>query len=91
MNKGFDHFIDQKSKQLPNRRYEFRYPENTEIIINLLQECVQKRKTRPNSFLYSYRSIAEYMYDECQMHEVTKEGLRKAISRIAKENDLELR
>lgn len=90
MNKGFDHFIDQKSKQLPNRRYEVRYPQNTKIIINLLEQCVEKKKTETNRYLYSYRSIAEYMYDECQMHEVTKEGLRKAISRIAKEYDLEL-
>lgn len=90
MNKGFEHFIDKKSKQLPNRRYEVRFPQNTKIIIDLLEQCVEKKKTTTNHFLYSYRSIAEYMYDECQMHEVTKEGLRKAISRIAKEYDLEL-
>jgi len=40
--------------------------------------------------LYSYRSIAEYLYEECQMIEITKEGLRKAIARIAKEYKLEL-
>ena len=75
---------------MPNRRYEYRYPENVEIILDLLEQCVEKKKTTPNHFLYSYRSIAEYMYDECGMHEVTKEGLRKAITRIARNNDLEL-
>jgi rRNA pseudouridine-1189 N-methylase Emg1 (Nep1/Mra1 family) len=90
MDKNFDDFIDKKAKQLPNRRYEVRYPENVKIIVNLLEQCVEKKKTTPNHYLYSYRSIAEYLYDECQMLEVTKEGLRKAISRIAKDYNLEL-
>ena len=50
----------------------------------------RKTKTTQNHFLYSYGSIAEYLYDECQMHEATKEGLRRAIARIAKEYQLEL-
>jgi len=90
MDKNFDDFIDKKAKQLPNRRYEVRYPENVKIIVNLLEQCVEKKKTTPNHYLYSYRSIAEYLYDECQMLEVTKEGLRKAIARIAKDYNLEL-
>ena len=90
MDKNFNDFIDKKAKQLPNRRYEVRYPQNVPIIIDLLEQCVEKKKTTPNHFLYSYRSIAEYLYDDCQMHEVTKEGLRKAIARIAKEYQLEL-
>lgn len=90
MDKNFDDFIDKKAKQLPNRRYEVRYPENVKIIVNLLEQCVEKKKTTPNHYLYSYRSIAEYLYDECQMLEVTKESLRKAISRIAKDYNLEL-
>ena len=90
MDKNFDDFIDKKAKQLPNRRYEVRYPQNVPIIIILLEQCVEKKKTTPNHYLYSYRSIADYLYDECQMIEVTKEGLRRAISRIAKENNLEL-
>jgi len=90
MDKNFDDFINKKAKQLPNRRYEVRYPENVKIIVNLLEQCVEKKKTTPNHYLYSYRSIAEYLYDECQMLEVTKEGLRKAISRIAKDYNLEL-
>ena len=90
MDKNFDDFIDKKAKQLPNRRYEMRYPENVKIIVNLLEQCVEKKKTTPNHYLYSYRSIAEYLYDECQMLEVTKDGLRKAIARIAKDYNLEL-
>ena len=90
MNKNFDDFIDKKAKQLPNRRYEVRYPQNLPIILDLLEQCVEKKKTTPNHFLYSYRSIAEYMYDVLEHREATKEGLRRAISRIAKEHKLEL-
>jgi hypothetical protein len=36
------------------------------------------------------RTIAEYMYDVLEHREATKEGLRRAISRIAKEHNLEL-
>ena len=90
MDKNFDDFIDKKAKQLPNRRYEVRYPQNVKIILNLLEVCVEKKKTEPNHFLYSYRSIAEYMYDVLEHREATKEGLRRAISRIAKEHNLEL-
>jgi hypothetical protein len=90
MDKNFDDFIDKKAKQLPNRRYEVRYPQNIKIILNLLEICVEKKKTEPNHFLYSYRSIAEYMYDVLEHREATKEGLRRAISRIAKEHNLEL-
>ena len=90
MDKNFDDFIDKKAKQLPNRRYEVRYPQNIKIILNLLEICVEKKKTEPNHFLYSYRSIAEYMYDVLEHREATKEGLRKAIARIAKEHNLEL-
>ena len=90
MDKNFDDFIDKKAKQLPNRRYEVRYPQNVPIIIDLLEQCVEKKKTTPNHYLYSYRSISEYLYDECQMLEVTKDGLRKAIARIAKDYNLEL-
>ena len=34
MDKNFDDFIDKKAKQLPNRRYEVRYPQNIKIILN---------------------------------------------------------
>ena len=55
MNKNFDSFIDKKAKQLPNRRYEVRYPENVPIIVDLLEQCVEKKKTTPINYLYSYR------------------------------------
>ena len=90
MDKNFDDFIDKKAKQLPNRRYEVRYPQNVPIIIDLLKICVEKKKTTQNHFLYSYRSIAEFMYEVLKHREATKEGLRRAISRIAKEHNLEL-
>jgi hypothetical protein len=45
MDKNFDDFIDKKAKQLPNRRYEVRYPQNIKIILNLLEICVEKKKT----------------------------------------------
>ena len=45
MDKNFDDFIDKKAKQLPNRRYEVRYPQNIKIILNLLEICVKKDKT----------------------------------------------
>jgi len=87
---NFEDFIEKKAKELPNRRYEVRYPQNVPIIVNLLEQCVEKKKTTQNHYLYSYRSISEYLYNECQMHEVTIDGLRKAISRIAKAYNLEL-
>ena len=90
MDKNFDDFIDKKAKQLPNRRYEVRYPQNVPIIIDLLEICVEKKKIERNHFLYSYRSIAEFMYEILEHREATKEGLRRAISRIAKEHNLEL-
>ena len=58
-------------------------------IKNLLKECHEKRTSTMWS-LYSYRSIAEYMYYGLEMKEISFEGLRKAISRIAKDNNLEL-
>ena len=85
----FDEFVEKKRLKLPNRRYEYKYPKNVDLIKKLLQECLEKRTSTMWS-LYSYRSIAEYLYDECQMHEATKEGLRRAIARIAKEYELEL-
>ncbi len=62
---------------------------NVDLIKKLLQECLEKRTSTMWS-LYSYRSIAEYMYYGLEMQEVTLEGLRKAVSRIAKEHNLEL-
>ena len=85
----FDEFVEKKRLKLPNRRYEYKYPKNVDLIKKLLQECLEKRTSTMWS-LYSYRSIADYMYYGLEMQEVTLEGLIKAISRIAKENNLEL-
>ena len=60
-----------------------------DLIKDLLQQCHEKRTSTMWS-LYSYRSIAEYMYYGLEMTEISLEGLRKAISRIAKDNNLEL-
>lgn len=90
MVKNFDDFISEKASVLPNRRYEYRYPENVKLIVDLLQQCVEKKKTTVNHYLYSYRSIADYMYEELNHTEVTKDSLRKAVARIAKEHNLEL-
>ena len=89
MVKTFDEFIDKKRSKLPNRAYEHKYPENLNLIKQLLQQCHEKRTSTMWS-LYSYRSIAEYMYYGLEMTEISLEGLRKAISRIAKDNNLEL-
>tara|TARA_R100001163_G_C5067196_1_gene206144 strand:+ start:1383 stop:1652 length:270 start_codon:yes stop_codon:yes gene_type:complete len=89
MTKTFDDFIDKKRKKLPNRAYELKYPENIDLICDLLKQCHKKRTSTMWS-LYSYRSVAEYMYYGLKMQEISLEGLRKAISRIAKANNLEL-
>ena len=85
----FDEFVEKKRDKLPNRSYEYKYHENLQIIIDLLKECHEKRTSEMWS-LYSYRSIAEYIYYGLEMQEISVEGLRKAISRIAKVNNLEL-
>ena len=85
----FDEFVEKKRDKLPNRSYEYKYPENLQIITDLLKECHEKRTSEMWS-LYSYRSIAEYIYYGLEMQEISVEGLRKAISRIAKVNNLEL-
>lgn len=90
MVKDFDAFISEKASELPNRRYEQRYPHHVKLIIKLLSICHEKKKTTVNHYLYSYRSIAEYMYDVLEHREVTKDGLRKAVARVAKEHKLEL-
>ena len=72
-----------------DRAYELKYPQNLDLIIDLLQQCHEKRTSTMWS-LYSYRSVAEYMYYGLKMQEISLEGLRKAISRIAKANNLEL-
>jgi len=87
----FDEFIQNKQIKIKKqRKYELRYPENTALIIQLLKECLTKEDTHDN-INYSYLSIAEYLYYEKKQQQVSLEGLRKIVARIAVENELELR
>ena len=87
MVKNFNDFVGNKKLQ-NNRRYENLYAKKIPKIINLLDECNKNRVTHEDRN-YSYRSIAEYMYEVLEMREVTTEGLRKIVKRIAIDNDLE--
>ena len=87
MVKNFNDFVGNKKLQ-NNRSYENLYEKNIPTIINLLEECKKNRVTHEDRN-YSYRSIAEYMYEVLEMREVTTEGLRKIVKRIAIANDLE--
>ena len=87
MVKNFNDFVGNKKLQ-NNRSYENLYAKNIPTIINLLEECKKNRVTLEDRN-YSYRSIAEYMYEVLEMREVTTEGLRKIVKRIAIANDLE--
>lgn len=77
--------IDYKSK----RKFENRYPKETEIIINLLKQALIK-KTETQQSVYSYKTIAEYCVEVLNFKMVHSETLRKVISRIAQENSCEL-
>ena len=57
-------------------------------MIENFNECKKNRVTHEDRN-YSYRSIAEYMYEVLEMREVTEESLRKIVKRIAIANDLE--
>ena len=87
MIENFNDFVGKKKVQ-NNRGYEHLYAENIPTIINLLEECKKNRVTHEDRN-YSYRSIAEYMYEVLEMREVTEESLRKIVKRIAIANDLE--
>ena len=80
---------ENKKKIQNNRGYEQLYAENVPTIINLLKECKKNKHTHTDRN-YSYRTIAEYMYNVLEMREVTEESLRKIVKRIATANDLEL-
>ena len=75
----FDEFIDKKRSKSPNRAYEHKYPENLDLIKELLQQCHDKRTSTMWS-LYSYRSIAEYMYYGLEMTEISLETLKGHIT-----------
>tara|TARA_R110000823_G_scaffold106487_4_gene225087 strand:- start:520 stop:786 length:267 start_codon:yes stop_codon:yes gene_type:complete len=87
MVENFNDFVGNKKVQ-NNRSYENLYAKNIPTIINLLEECKKNRVTHEDRN-YSYRSIAEYMYEVLEMREVTEESLRKIVKRIAIANDLE--
>jgi len=87
MVENFNDFVGKKKIQ-NNRGYEQLYAKNIPTIINLLKECKKNRHTHEDKN-YSYRSIAEYMYEILEMREVTEESLRKIVKRIAIANDLE--
>jgi len=86
----FDDFVQQKQTRIRKyRKYELKYPENTQLIIELLKKCKEKEDTHDNR-TYSYLSIAEYLYFEKKQQQVSIEGLRKIVARIAYDNELEL-
>jgi len=87
----FEDYVEAKQTKIKKyRKYELRYPENTQIIIDCLKKSLEKEDTHDN-INFSYLSIAEYMYYALDKKEVSVEGLRKIVARIATENDLELR
>jgi|TARA_B100001094_G_scaffold157807_1_gene152754 hypothetical protein len=87
MIENFNDFVGKKKVQ-NNRGYEHLYAKNIPTIINLLKECKKNRVTHEDKN-YSYRTIAQYMYEVLEMREVTEESLRKIVKRIAIANDLE--
>jgi hypothetical protein len=88
MIENFNDFVSKKKVQ-NNRGYEHLYAENISTIINLLQECIKNKHTHTDRN-YSYRTIADYMYNVLEMREVTEDSLRKIVKRVATANDLEL-
>lgn len=88
MIENFNDFVGKKKVQ-NNRGYEHLYAENISTIINLLQECIKNKHTHTDRN-YSYRTIADYMYNVLEMREVTEDSLRKIVKRVATANDLEL-
>jgi len=83
-----DTFVKGKIKAHP-RKFEVRYPNETETIINLLKQAIEKAKD-PLAYRYNYLTIAEYCREVLGYNMVSEDGLRKIIARIAKENGCEL-
>ena len=87
----FEDYVKEKQTKIKRyRKYELKYPENTEIKIDCLKKSLENKDKHDNINL-RYLSIAEYMYYALDKKEVSVEGLRKIVARIAAENDLELR
>jgi hypothetical protein len=86
---SFDEFALGKINVRNKNKFEYRYPKETEIIINLLKQAIAKRaETQLN--VYNYVTIRDYCREVLGFTMVSKEGLRKIISRIAQENGCEL-
>ncbi len=83
-----DTFITSKMKAHP-RKFEQRYPNETKIILKLIKQALDK-KNQEFGYKYNYLSITEYCVEVLGFTMVSKEGLRKIIARIAKENGCEL-
>jgi len=88
-NMSLDEFALSKVDYKSKRKFENRYPKETEIIINLLKQALIK-KNETNLSVYSYKTIAEYCVEVLNYKMVHKETLRKVISRIAQDNGCEL-
>lgn len=85
----FDSYALSKIDYRNKNKFEYKYPKETEIIINLLKQAITKRaETQLN--VYNYVTIRDYCREILGFKMVSKEGLRKIISRIAQENGCEL-
>jgi len=85
----FDTYAKGKINNRNKNKFEYRYPKETEIIINLLKQAIAKRaETQLN--VYNYVTIRDYCREILGFTMVSKEGLRKIISRIAQDNGCEL-
>ena len=87
-----NNFETYMSGKLPSnsRKFESRYPNETTEILKLLKKAYEIRKANPDLRQYNYRTIADYCRDVLDYKMVSHEGLRKIISRIAKDNSCEL-
>ena len=83
-----DTFITTKMKAHP-RKFEQKYPNETKIILKLIKQALDK-KGEEFAYRYNYLSISEYCIEVLGFNMVSKEGLRKIVARIAKENSCEL-
>jgi len=85
----FDSYALSKIDYRNKNKFEYKYPKETEIIINLLKQAISKRaETQLN--VYNYVTSRDYCRGGLGFKMVSREGLRKIISRIAQENGCEL-
>lgn len=84
-----DEFILTRVNTRQQRKFEYKYPDETQVIIKLLKQAISK-KSETLDFVYNYITIRDYCIEVLGYTMVSKEGLRKIIGRIAKENGCEL-